>query len=173
MHFLAKCLTPSFWFRKQKQMLLRPWRRFRKTKQKKKVRTCATYSLSPRLLRHWGCPQSRPVAMARSLCHSWGSCQWEISITAFKACRYRSSCDVEPIPQGLPLLSWPHSILSYLWDGVTAYLLLKLVSTSCSTSTDSCNIRWPGIQEQCSGKADGATAMEQMLQPYKLGEYYA
>lgn len=46
-------------------------------------------------------------------------------------------------------------------------------SISHSAGTQKSNIPLPEIQEQASRKADQATAMNQMLQPYKLGEDYA
>lgn len=45
--------------------------------------------------------------------------------------------------------------------------------TSHSTGIQKSNIQPPEIQEQASRKADRAIAMNQMLQPYKLGEDYA
>lgn len=43
--------------------------------------------------------------------------------------------------------------------------------TSHSTGTQKSSIQLPEIQEQGSGKADGTTAMDQMLQPYELEDY--
>lgn len=43
--------------------------------------------------------------------------------------------------------------------------------TFCFTSTRKSSTQLPEIQEQGSGKAGRATAMDQMLQPYKLEDY--